>query len=115
DVVGPQAERLGGDLRVAGGVPLAVIRGADVHADPAGGMEQDARVLPATKGESHLGVRPAGPTAGELGVGRQPGASPAAAAAELRLLPAQLVIADHAQGSVEIVLVVAAVDHQRTG
>ena len=113
DVVRPQAERVGGDLRVARRVPLAVIGGADVDADPAGGMDQDARVLPATKGKPACGVRPAGAQSGEFGVGGQPDASLAAAAAELRLFPTQLVVSDDVQGGVEIVLVVAAVQDER--
>ena len=46
DVVRPQAERVGGDLRIAGRVPLAVVSGADVHAHPAGRMHKHARVFP---------------------------------------------------------------------
>ena len=55
DVVRPQAERVGGDLRIAGRVPLAVVSGADVHAHPAGRMHKHARVFPPAIRETDCG------------------------------------------------------------
>src|SRR5262249_11203007 len=112
DVIWPQAERVGGDLRVAGGVPLAVVGGAAGHAARAGGVDQHPRILPAPVGKARRGVVPAGAKSGEFGVGGQPDSPVAAVTAELRLLVTQLLIANEAQGPVQVLPVVAAVEDE---
>ena len=96
-------------------MPLALVGGADMHADPAGGMDQHPRIFPATVGKTRRGVVPAGAEAGEFGIGGQPDTPVAALAAELHLLVAQFLIANDVQGRVQIALVIAAVEEEQAG
>src|SRR5262249_58506882 len=111
----PRARAGGGVLRVAGGVALAVVGGADVHADRPGRVDQRPRVFPATVGKARRGVVPARAKPGEFGVGGQPDAPVAALAEELGLLLAQLLITGQVQGRIQVALVVAAVVGEQAG